>query len=68
MVDPKYTSTDFTYYQGTEVEEAVRPIVKYALIDQNGPIEKFFSEEINPETGEILWKIGVDKAISWCRV
>jgi NAD(P)-dependent dehydrogenase (short-subunit alcohol dehydrogenase family) len=55
MVDPGYTKTDFTNYNGGEVEEAGKRIVKYALIGQNGPTGKFFSEETNPETGEIPW-------------
>ncbi len=54
-VCPGYTKTDFTNYQGGEVTEAGKRIVKYALIDQNGPTGKFFSEESNPETGEIPW-------------
>ncbi len=54
-VCPGYTKTDFTGYNGGEVEEAGRRIVKYALIDPNGPTGKFFSEETNPETGEIQW-------------
>ena len=54
-VCPGYTKTDFTGHIGGEVEEAGRRIVKYALIDENGPTGKFFSEETNPETGEIPW-------------
>jgi NAD(P)-dependent dehydrogenase (short-subunit alcohol dehydrogenase family) len=54
-VCPGYTKTDFTNQNGGEVEEAARRIIKYALIDQNGPTGKFFSEESNPETGEIPW-------------
>ncbi|QCR21506.1 SDR family oxidoreductase [Pontibacter sp. SGAir0037] len=54
-VCPGYTKTDFTNYNGGAVEEAGKRIVKYALIDQNGPTGKFFSEETNPETGEIPW-------------
>ncbi|MBC3539054.1 SDR family oxidoreductase [Rufibacter sediminis] len=54
-VCPGYTKTDFTNYMGGDVEEAGKRIVKYALIDQNGPTGKFFSEESNPETGEIPW-------------
>lgn len=55
MVDPGYTKTDFTGHNGGEVEEAGRRVAKYALIDQNGPTGKFFSEETNPATGEIGW-------------
>lgn len=54
-VCPGYTKTDFTFHQGGEVETAGNRIVKYALIDQSGPTGKFFSEETNPETGEIDW-------------
>lgn len=54
-VCPGYTKTDFTNYNGGEVEIAGQRIVKYALIDQNGPTGKFFSEESNPKTGEIPW-------------
>ncbi|MEQ9443312.1 MAG: SDR family oxidoreductase [Cyclobacteriaceae bacterium] len=54
-VCPGYTSTDFTFHNGGEVEVAGNRIVKYALIDQGGPTGKFFSEETNPETGEIPW-------------
>lgn len=54
-VCPGYTKTDFTNHNGGEVVEAGKRIIKYALIDQNGPTGKFFSEESNPETGEIPW-------------
>lgn len=55
-VCPGYTKTDFNGHRGTgSVEEAGKRIVKYALIDQNGPTGKFFSEENNPATGEVPW-------------
>jgi NAD(P)-dependent dehydrogenase (short-subunit alcohol dehydrogenase family) len=55
-VDPGFTATDFNNHRGTgSVEEAGKRIVKYATIDANGPTGKFFSEEINPTTGEIPW-------------
>jgi NAD(P)-dependent dehydrogenase (short-subunit alcohol dehydrogenase family) len=55
-VDPGYTKTDFNNHQGTgTVEDAAARVVKYALIDNNGPTGKYFSEETNPETGEIPW-------------
>lgn len=54
-VCPGYTKTDFTGHNGGEVEDAGKRIVKYATIDQNGPTGRFFSEESNPETGEIPW-------------
>ena len=55
-VDPGLTQTDFNNHRGTgSVEDAGKRIVKYALIDNEGPTGKFFSEETNPETGEIPW-------------
>jgi NAD(P)-dependent dehydrogenase (short-subunit alcohol dehydrogenase family) len=54
-VCPGYTKTDFTNHNGGEVEVAAKRIIKYALVDQNGPTGKFFSEESNPQTGEIAW-------------
>lgn len=45
-VCPGYTKTDFTGHQGTSTaEEAGARIAKYALIGQDGPTGKFFSEE-----------------------
>lgn len=55
-VCPGYTKTDFNGHRGPgSVEVAGRRIVKYALIDKDGPTGKFFSEENNPETGEVPW-------------
>lgn len=54
-VCPGYTKTDFTGYNGGEVEEAGKRIVKYALLNKDGVTGKFISEESNPETGEIAW-------------
>lgn len=55
-VSPGFTKTDFNGNRGTgTVEDAGKRIVKYAVIDQNGPTGKFFCEETNPETGEIPW-------------
>lgn len=54
-VCPGYMKTDFTGYNGGEVEEAGKRIVKYALLDKDGVTGKFISEETNPETGEIGW-------------
>ena len=49
-VCPGWTQTDFTNHQGTStVEQAGQRIVKYALIGQDGPTGKFFSEEYLPE-------------------
>lgn len=50
-VCPGYTQTDFTNHQGTStVQEAGQRIVKYALLDDDGPTGKFFSEEYFPAT------------------
>lgn len=55
-VCPGFTKTDFNGHRGTgTVEDAGKRIVKYALIDNDGPTGKFFSEENNPTTGEIPW-------------
>lgn len=55
-VCPGFTKTDFNGHRGLgSVEDAGKRIVKYALIDKDGPTGKFFSEENNPETGEIPW-------------
>lgn len=55
-VSPGFTKTDFNHNHGTgTVEDAGKRIVKYVVIDQNGPTGKFFCEETNPETGEIPW-------------
>lgn len=55
-VCPGYTKTDFNGHRGTgSVEDAGKRIVKYALIDHDGPTGKFFSEENNPESGDIPW-------------
>ncbi|MBS0031742.1 SDR family oxidoreductase [Chitinophaga sp. 22321] len=55
-VCPGYTKTDFNGHRGPgTVNDAGKRVVKYALIDNDGPTGKFFSEENNPETGEIPW-------------
>lgn len=55
-VSPGFTKTDFNNNRGTgTVGDAGKRIVKYAVIDKNGPTGKFFCEETNPETGEIPW-------------
>lgn len=55
-VCPGYTKTDFNGHRGSgSVEDAAARIIKYALVDKDGPTGKFFSEENNPETGEIPW-------------
>ena len=55
-VDPGFTKTDLNQQRGIgSVQDAAARIVKYALIDKDGPTGKYFSEEINPKTGEIPW-------------
>jgi len=54
-VCPGYTKTEFTGYNGGDVEEAGKRIVKYALLDKDGVTGTFISEETNPETGVIPW-------------
>jgi NAD(P)-dependent dehydrogenase (short-subunit alcohol dehydrogenase family) len=54
-VCPGYTKTDFTGHNGGEVDIAAKRIARFALLDDNGPTGKFFSEELNPQTGEIPW-------------
>lgn len=50
-VSPGSTKTDFSRYLGKgSVEDAGKRIVKYALIDNDGPTGKFFSEDMNTET------------------
>lgn len=56
MVDPGFVATDFNNHRGSgTVQEAGIRIAKYALIGEDGPTGKYFSEELNPETGEIPW-------------
>ncbi|PIB34096.1 short-chain dehydrogenase [Reichenbachiella sp. 5M10] len=54
-VCPGLTATDFTFGNGGDVETAAKRIVKYATIGKEGPTGRFFSEETNPETGEVSW-------------
>jgi len=55
-VCPGYTQTDFTGHQGTSTpKQAGQRIVKYALVDQNGPTGKFFSEEYFPAPANCPW-------------
>ena len=55
-VSPGFTKTDFNNHRGTgTLEEAGKRIVKYVIIDKEGPTGKFFCEENNPESGEIPW-------------
>ena len=55
-VSPGSTKTDFNHQLGKgSVEDAGKRIVKYAIIGKDGPTGKFFSEDMNTETGEIPW-------------
>lgn len=54
-VCPGLTRTDFTLFNGGEVGVAAERIIKYVLIGNDGPTGKFFSEETNPDSGEIGW-------------
>lgn len=55
-VDPGYTATDFNHHRGPgTVPDAAAIIVKYAIIDENGPTGGFFSNDNNPETGVSPW-------------
>jgi len=55
-VCPGFAKTDFTNHQGKlTIDEAGLRIAKYALIGNDGPTGKFFSEEYNPETGISPW-------------
>lgn len=50
-VNPGYTATDFNEFKGTKpVAQGASVIVKYALLNENGPSGKYFSEE-----GETPW-------------
>lgn len=50
-VNPGYTATDFNNHTGYKtVEEAAAPIVKYAMIGEDGPTGEFFSDY-----GETPW-------------
>jgi len=55
-VSPGSTKTDFNHQLGQgSVEDAGKRIVKYALIDNDGPTGKFFSEDMGTSTGGIPW-------------
>ncbi|RYD94548.1 MAG: hypothetical protein EOP50_09335 [Sphingobacteriales bacterium] len=52
----RYTKTDFNRQPGQDaVEDAGKRIVKYALIGNDGPTGKFFSEDMGTVTGKIPW-------------
>jgi NAD(P)-dependent dehydrogenase (short-subunit alcohol dehydrogenase family) len=50
-VNPGFTATDLNHHTGTQsVEQGAAVIVKYAMLDQDGPTGKFFSVD-----GETAW-------------
>lgn len=56
VVDPGYTATDFNHHNGPRhVTDAAKDIVKFAILDENGPTGMFYSIDNNPETGESKW-------------
>ena len=56
VVDPGYTATDFNNHSGPgTVEDAGAIIVKYALIGEDGPTGKFFSNDAPGEGDECPW-------------
>ena len=55
-VDPGYTATEFNQCRGKKhVSEAAAFIVKYAMLDENGPSGKYFSDDNNIVTHESPW-------------
>jgi NAD(P)-dependent dehydrogenase (short-subunit alcohol dehydrogenase family) len=55
-IDPGYTATDFNHHNGPgTVESAATFIIKHTLTDENGPTGKFFSNDIEDETGISPW-------------
>ena len=55
-VCPGWTQTDFTGHQGTSTpQEAGQRIAKYALIGEDGPTGKYFSEEYFAEPANCPW-------------
>jgi NAD(P)-dependent dehydrogenase (short-subunit alcohol dehydrogenase family) len=55
-IDPGYTATDFNHHNGPgTIESAAEFIIKHTLTDENGPTGKFFSNDIDDETGISPW-------------
>ena len=55
-VSPPSTATDFNHHLGTSsVEVGAEHILRYTIMDNNGPTGRFFCLDNNPETGEIPW-------------
>lgn len=56
VIDPGYTATDFNHHSGPgSIESAAAFIIKHTLTDENGPTGKFFSNDIEDETGISPW-------------
>jgi NAD(P)-dependent dehydrogenase (short-subunit alcohol dehydrogenase family) len=56
VIDPGYTATDFNHHSGPgSVESAASFIIKHTLTDENGPTGKFFSNDIEDESGISPW-------------
>lgn len=56
VIDPGYTATDFNHHNGPgTVESAAHFIIKHTLTDADGPTGKFFSNDIEDETGVSPW-------------
>jgi len=49
-VSPGFAATSLTNFSGTNPDEVINAIIKYATLDQSGPTGKFIGEE-----GEITW-------------
>ena len=55
-IDPGYTATDFNSHHGTgTVEDAAARLVKGAMLEDDGPTGKFFSDDNNSDTGVSPW-------------
>jgi len=55
-IDPGYTATDFNHHSGPgSVESAAAFIIKHTFTDGNAPTGKFFSNDIEDETGISPW-------------
>ncbi|MFH7017852.1 SDR family NAD(P)-dependent oxidoreductase [Flavobacterium sp. FlaQc-47] len=56
VIDPGYTATDFNHHSGPgSIESAAAFIIKHTLTDENGPTGKFFSNDIEDESGISPW-------------
>ena len=56
VVDPGYTATDFNHHSGPRnVTDAAADVVKFAILDADGPSGIFYSVDNNPETGVSSW-------------